>query len=313
MARDPIAEIIAGARRRGLDPNAVLAVASVEGLSGGIGDHGTSFGPWQLHSGGALPRGIKNPHQWAWSKQGINYGLDRIAGVAAGQRGRQAVASIVHGFERPADPVGEVQRAMGVYGRRGGRVGGLVAPTAPPARGPQRGAVPAGGLDFGSIIGQTNEIVGLPSSGILRFAPGPMSQRAKQGGFGPPVQVEGATSSRGKKAATLVQHYLGTPYVWGGTKPGAFDCSGLLQYVWGKVGVKIPRVTYGQWKAGQPVGKKQLKPGDAVFFHAGAQGPEHVGMYIGGGEFIEAPHTGAVVRISKLAGRVDYLGARRYG
>lgn len=184
MARDPIAEIIAGARRRGLDPNAVLAVASVEGLSGGIGDQGTSFGPWQLHIGGALPKGIKNPHQWAWSRQGINYALDRIAGVAAGQRGRQAVASIVHGFERPADPVGEVQRAMGVYGRRAGRVGGLVAPSAPPARGPQRGAVPAGGLDFGSVVSAANEAVGLGalSPGLLTVPqaaqPMPRARRA---------------------------------------------------------------------------------------------------------------------------------------
>jgi hypothetical protein len=114
---DPVAYIIQQARRRNLDPNAVLAVARQEGLGGGIGDRGTSFGPWQLHQGGALPRGIRNPQQWAWSPQGINYALDRIAGVAAGRRGRAAIQAIVTGFERPANPGREIQGALGAYGR----------------------------------------------------------------------------------------------------------------------------------------------------------------------------------------------------
>lgn len=114
-----------------------------------------------------------------------------------------------------------------------------------------------------------------------------------------------------RKAVGLVKEYLGTPYVWGGTQPGGFDCSGLLQYTWGKLGVKIPRVTYDQWKAGAQV-QGALQPGDAVFFHPGPSGPEHVGMYIGDGKFIEAPRTGLNVRISELKGRSDYMGARRY-
>ena len=118
-------------------------------------------------------------------------------------------------------------------------------------------------------------------------------------------------SKFGAKAARMVQDYLGTPYVWGGSKPGGFDCSGLLQWVWGKLGVKIPRVTYDQIKAGSRVNRGQLRPGDAVFFGSKSD-PHHVGMYIGGGQFIEAPRTGLNVRISNLAGRRDYLTARRY-
>lgn len=109
---------------------------------------------------------------------------------------------------------------------------------------------------------------------------------------------------------------LGTPYVWGGNKPGGFDCSGLLQYTWAQHGIQIPRTTYDQFKTGTPVAKDQLRPGDAVFF-TGSDAknglPGHVGMYIGNGKFIEAPHTGATVRISTLAGRSDFVGARRYG
>lgn len=141
----------------------------------------------------------------------------------------------------------------------------------------------------------------------------------------PPVELRQAAADTGirfehaagqvteldKRAVGLVHQYLGDPYVWGGSKPGAFDCSGLLQYVWGKLGVTIPRTTYDQIKTGRAVAKTQLRPGDAVFFGT-AKNPHHVGMYIGGGKFIEAPHTGAVVRIASLAGRRDFLAARRY-
>lgn len=131
----------------------------------------------------------------------------------------------------------------------------------------------------------------------------------------PSVHVEGNVTGRVKGAVDLVQKYLGTPYVWGGEKPGGFDCSGLLQYVWGQVGVNIPRTTYDQFQSGKAVAKSQLQPGDAVFFTGSdPKGglPGHVGMYLGGGKMIEAPHAGAQVRISDLAGRSDFAGGRRY-
>jgi cell wall-associated NlpC family hydrolase len=125
------------------------------------------------------------------------------------------------------------------------------------------------------------------------------------------IRVQGATA-KDAAAVDLVKQYLGTPYQWGGSNPGGFDCSGLLQYVWAKQGVQIPRTTYEQYKAGIDVTGSQLRPGDAVFFEPTKAGPGHVGMFIGNGRFIESPHTGSSVRISNLAGRRDYVGARRY-
>lgn len=99
----------------GLDPRALIAVAMSEGgFSGAVGDTGTSFGPFQLHRGGALPS-VANPQAWANSRAGLRYALRQIAGVARGRQGRGAIANIVRRFERPADPAGEIQRALGYY------------------------------------------------------------------------------------------------------------------------------------------------------------------------------------------------------
>lgn len=120
--------IAQGSRQRGLDPQAVLAIAAVEGLSGRPGDNNTSFGPFQLHRGGALPAG--RGRQWAESQAGINYALDRIRAVAAGKRGRNAITAISSRFERPADVQGEIAKAWGLYGHTGASSGMNVA-TAP--------------------------------------------------------------------------------------------------------------------------------------------------------------------------------------
>lgn len=105
------------ARGMGVDPKAALAVASVEGGFGGaIGDRGTSFGPFQLHIGGALPRGVSNPQAWANSPSGIRYALAQIAKVSRGLQGRAAIDAIVRKFERPAAPDAEVIKALGRYG-----------------------------------------------------------------------------------------------------------------------------------------------------------------------------------------------------
>jgi cell wall-associated NlpC family hydrolase len=103
---------------------------------------------------------------------------------------------------------------------------------------------------------------------------------------------------------------LGTPYVWGGSAPGGFDCSGLVMWAYAQVGVSLPHSSYAQYGYGVPVSRDQLAPGDLVFF----DGLGHVGIYIGGGEFVHAPHTGDVVRISSLSEdwyAANYVGARR--
>lgn len=99
--------------------------------------------------------------------------------------------------------------------------------------------------------------------------------------------------------AMLALSHLGEPYVWGATGPSSFDCSGLVCYVYAQIGVRLPRVTFSQVCAGRAVSVAELQAGDLVFFRGNA----HVGIYLGGGCFIHAPHTGDVVRISPLAGR----------
>lgn len=96
------------------------------------------------------------------------------------------------------------------------------------------------------------------------------------------------------------ESFLGTPYKWGGSTPQTgFDCSGFAQWLYGQQGINLPRTTYEQIKSGLAVGLKDLEPGDLVFF--GSKGdPHHEGIYIGNGQFIHAPHTGDVVKISSL-------------
>jgi peptidoglycan DL-endopeptidase CwlO len=102
---------------------------------------------------------------------------------------------------------------------------------------------------------------------------------------------------------------LGRPYVWGGASPSGFDCSGLVMWSFAQIGVSLPHSSYAQYGYGSPVSRSDLQPGDLVFF----DGLGHVGIYVGGGSFIHAPHTGDVVKISSLSGwyASTYVGARR--
>jgi cell wall-associated NlpC family hydrolase len=122
----------------------------------------------------------------------------------------------------------------------------------------------------------------------------------------PPITVPVGNGGAGHpEAASIALHYLGVPYVWGGAGPGGFDCSGLVMYVYEQLGISLPHYTVAQWNATQPISSPA--PGDLVFFN----GLGHVGIYIGGGEFVDAPHTGSVVRIDHISGFGGYDGARR--
>jgi NlpC/P60 family len=118
----------------------------------------------------------------------------------------------------------------------------------------------------------------------------------------------------GSQAVALAERFLGVPYVWGGATPAGFDCSGLVMYIYGLLGIRLPHYSGYQWFAGPRIPRDQLQPGDIVFFHPSANGPQHEGMYIGAGEFIEAPQTGDVVKISSLYDTqyaLSYVGAVR--
>ncbi len=125
-----------------------------------------------------------------------------------------------------------------------------------------------------------------------------------------PEGVSVAPPARYGGVVGVAMQYLGTPYVWGGASPGGFDCSGFVMYVYSQVGVYLPHLAADQYNYGTPVSRDELEPGDLVFF----DGLGHVGIYIGGGQFVHSPHTGDVVKISSLDESwyaATYVGARR--
>jgi cell wall-associated NlpC family hydrolase len=107
----------------------------------------------------------------------------------------------------------------------------------------------------------------------------------------------------------IAMRYLGVPYRWGGASPSGFDCSGFIMYVFAQIGVSLPHNAAAQYGYGSPVSRDQLEAGDLVFFN----GLGHAGIYVGGGNFIHAPHTGDVVKISSITGwyASTWVGARR--
>lgn len=125
----------------------------------------------------------------------------------------------------------------------------------------------------------------------------------------------GGTSGE-NSIVSAAKKYLGTPYLWGGKslKAGGLDCSGFVEVVMRENGKQVTGQARSQFRQGTPVDKNSLQPGDVVFFKGytkSATNPGHVGIYIGNGEYIHAPKSGDVVKISKLSGRSDYVGAKR--
>lgn len=120
---------------------------------------------------------------------------------------------------------------------------------------------------------------------------------------GPPAQT----------AVNAAKAMLGTPYVWGGTSPEGFDCSGLTQWAYAHAGTSLPRTAQLQYDAG-PTRRTGVQPGDLVFFGTSRSTVDHVGIYIGDGLMVNAPHAGAVVRLDPITGFTPpYVGATAPG
>jgi hypothetical protein len=128
--------------------------------------------------------------------------------------------------------------------------------------------------------------------------------------------LDDSTQERGLGSVIVAdaESYLGTPYVWGGENPRTgFDCSGLVQWVYAEAGISLPRVAQDQYDFGPHLASSApLDPGDLVFFGSGPSGVEHVGIYVGNGEMVDAPYTGVDVRFDHVASVTPaYVGATR--
>jgi len=124
-----------------------------------------------------------------------------------------------------------------------------------------------------------------------------------------PATTSASEESRNATAARLATRYLGAPYVWAGSSPSGFDCSGLVMYAFGQVGVAIPHNAAQQFRLGTPVARDRLVPGDVVFFNQ----LRHNGIYLGDGRFVHSTKPGGV-KIARLDDewfRSRWVGARR--
>lgn len=120
--------------------------------------------------------------------------------------------------------------------------------------------------------------------------------------------------SRGQQVVAFAKQFLGVPYVWAGRSPGGFDCSGFVSYVVGQFGISVPRMADEQFEVGMRVARGDLQPGDLVFFTTYEPGPSHVGVYVGGGQFVHASSGAGYVTLTSLYSdyyQSRYLGARR--
>lgn len=124
------------------------------------------------------------------------------------------------------------------------------------------------------------------------------------------IRVHRYSGDAAQIAVRVAEDQLGKPYVWGAEGPDSFDCSGLTKYAYAAAGIALPHFTGDQWNAGRHVAESELQPGDLIFFHSDLH---HMGMYVGGGQLIHAPHSGDVVRIASLSGwfQDNYAGAVR--
>lgn len=169
----------------------------------------------------------------------------------------------------------------------------------------------------GTFGGQTKLAViqfqldcGLEADGVA----GPSTIKALRDYKPEAVASRGPADRKNQQLIAFARQYVGVPYVWAGRSPAGFDCSGFVWYVYSNFGVGLPRMADGQFEVGLQVSRRDLVPGDLVFFSTYEPGPSHVGIYIGNGQFIHASSGAAEVVVTPLNKAYyleRYLGARR--
>lgn len=158
----------------------------------------------------------------------------------------------------------------------------------------------------GAVLGDGSEVYSLPVDFTYSYtATAAVSSQSSHYTSSNPVM---------QSVIDTAESFLGLPYVWGGTTPAGFDCSGFVQYVYGQNGYSLTRTTYTQWdNDGTFVSKSELQPGDLIYFGSGGS-PTHVGLYVGDGMMIHSPSTGDVVKFSTIESGYysqTYMGAKR--
>jgi cell wall-associated NlpC family hydrolase len=252
-------------------------------------------------------------------------GRVRVASLAvplSGTAGSRIRGLQVNGFDVPSTANTVVQIGDGAYAVV------LQEATLPGRRGQDVGMV---GLrvvtgDRQILVGVTREQLSDPRHRPSPFALLGLAPLSAVGGPSPffdplsPVYdafLDQPTGGIGGRAVAIAEQFLGVPYVWGGASPiSGFDCSGFTMYVYAQLGIRLTHFSGAQWSEGTRISLDELEPGDLVFFDPGPRGPGHVGIYIGGGNFVQAPHSGDVVKISSLyesSYSASYGGAVRPG
>jgi cell wall-associated NlpC family hydrolase len=304
------------AAQMGLDVSVLRANARYEGLSGGIGDGGHAFGPFQMNDAGGVLTGQlqgmspQQKNQWAWSKAGIDHALRGIKSVMGNKRGAAAMRALVYEYERPADMDGAYRDRLAAWkagpkGQPSGLGTAIAGGKKQQTRFDQQTygmqalaaftraseAAAAGDLRPQATLGQ--ELDSIRRANTFKVSVGP------QGGPGGPGKGSGAVgNSLAAQALRMAEKQLGQDYVWGGESraEGGFDCSGLIQWAYGAAGINIPRVVSDQMNAGRKIKWNQLRPGDLI----GLKG-KHIVMYAGKGRVIAAPRTGEKVQYQPLS------------
>ncbi|MDP2181548.1 MAG: NlpC/P60 family protein [Actinomycetota bacterium] len=156
------------------------------------------------------------------------------------------------------------------------------------------------------LTGLENEIAAIEAADRARAAAAAAAV-SRSRSYAPERSFPAPTRAARGEVVDVAKRYLGAPYRWGASGPNSFDCSGFTMFVYSQVGVSLPHSSRAQIGHGERVSRSDLQPGDLVFFGSPIH---HVGIYVGGGMYIHAPHTGDVVSIDPLS-RGDYAGACR--